>query len=306
MSDRDATSAWRRRQRRLRAQWRHEQQTVAMVLASVPALVPGGHRARRFTKPEACHQHQGGSGASAARRPTGTGPSTSGDAPCYPAGARGAGAAGAPLLAWPSLPGGDAIDASSVHFLLEMALKTPEKVERMRRAERRRLAREKEEKELEEKRGKERQKVEETIARPTAEFWRERSQASSSTQRRRKKRKKKKLPRGGRAHRRQRQWYVRAFRAVFMTTETPLLLLNTVIDVPVAQFVLVSTSSVASCIWQSLVRCSVFAFGVQDYGIFWVITSVMVSVCSTPWSDSGYMLGVSLRGLVEEFHMFYT
>ena len=95
-------------------------------------------------------------------------------------------AAGAPLLAWPSLAGGDAIDDTSVHFLLEMALKTPEEVERMRRAERRRLAREEEEKELEEKREKEGQKaeVEETIARLAAEFWREHSQASSSTQRR--------------------------------------------------------------------------------------------------------------------------
>ena len=41
-----------------------------------------------------------------------------------------------------------------------------------------------------------------------------------------------------------------------------------------------------------------FAFGVQVYGIFWVITSGLVSVCSTPWFDSGYMLGVSLRGLL--------
>ena len=38
-------------------------------------------------------------------------------------------AAGASLLAVPSL-GGDAIDDSSVHFLLEMALKTPEEAER--------------------------------------------------------------------------------------------------------------------------------------------------------------------------------
>ena len=41
------------------------------------------------------------------------------------------------------------------------------------------------------------------------------------------------------------------------TTETPLLLLNTVIR----------ASSIAPCIWQTCVRCSVFAFGVQDYGI---------------------------------------
>ena len=91
-----------------------------------------------------------------------------------------------------------------------------------------------------------------------------------------------------------------------MTTETSLLLLNTVIDVPVAQFVQVRASSIAPCIWQSLVRCSVFAFGVQDYGIFWETPSGVVSVCYTPWFDSGYMFGVSLRGLLEEFHTFYT
>ena len=123
-------------------------------------------------------------------------------------------APGAPLLAWPSLAAGDAIDDTSVYFLLEMALKTPGEVERMRRVERRRLAKEKEEKEQEEKHEKERKKaeVEETIARLTAEFWRERSQASSSSQRKRKKRKKKMLPRGGsscgRVRRRQRQWHV--------------------------------------------------------------------------------------------------
>ena len=77
-----------------------------------------------------------------------------------------------------------------------------------------------------------------------------------------------------------------------MSTETPLLLLNTVIDVPVAQVVQVRTSSVAPCIWQSLVRCSVFAFGVQEYGNFWE-----VSVCYTPWFGSGYMFGNFTRFL---------
>ena len=48
-----------------------------------------------------------------------------------------------------------------------------------------------------------------------------------------------------------------------------LLLLNTVIDVPVAQFVQFRASCIAPCIWQSLVQCSVFAFGAQDYGLFW-------------------------------------
>ena len=112
-------------------------------------------------------------------------------------------------LAVPSMAGGDAIDDTSVHFLLEMALKTPEEVEQHRRAERRKLAREKEEKKLEEKREKQKQ-AEETIARLTAGFVRE-----YSAQRKRKKRKKKKLPRGDRAHCRHRLWHVRAPRAVF-------------------------------------------------------------------------------------------
>ena len=199
--DGERTSAWRRRQRRLRSWLRHERQTVAMELAATlhhsrdvglgrtPAY---GHRRRR-----------------AARRPAGTGAPTSRDAPWYPAGARGVGASSdgrlrgcrwcsSPRLA-ASLAGVDAIDDTSVFFLLEMALKTPEEVERMRRVERRRLVKENEEKEQEEKREKERHKaeVEETIARLSAEFWRERSQASSSSQKRRKKRKKKMLPRGG-------------------------------------------------------------------------------------------------------------
>ena len=88
------------------------------------------------------------------------------------------------------------------------------------------------------------------------------------------------------------------------TTETLLLLLNTVIDVPVAQFVQVRAFSIAPCVWQSRVRCSVFACGVQDYGMFWVTSSGMFSVCYTPWFDSGYMFGVSPRGLLDEFHTF--
>ena len=60
-------------------------------------------------------------------------------------------AACAPLLVVQALRGGDAIDDTSVHFLLEMALKTPEHVERLRTAERRKLAREREEGEQEKK-----------------------------------------------------------------------------------------------------------------------------------------------------------
>ena len=83
-------------------------------------------------------------------------------------------------------------------------------------------------------------------------------------------------------------------------------LLDTVIDVPVAQVVQVSTSSVAPCIWQSLVRCSVFACGVQDGGYSWEMSPGLVSVFITPWFYSGYVFGVSLRGFLEEFHTFHT
>ena len=41
-----------------------------------------------------------------------------------------------------------------------------------------------------------------------------------------------------------------------------------------------------------------FALGVQEYGFFWKTTSGMFPVFSSPWFDSGYMLGVSPRGLL--------
>ena len=59
-------SAVRRRERRLRSFWRHEQMAVQMALASV-TLVPGGHRARRSTEPEACHQRLWDAAASSRR-----------------------------------------------------------------------------------------------------------------------------------------------------------------------------------------------------------------------------------------------
>ena len=56
-------AAWRRRQRRLRSWWRHEQQTVAAVLATVTHHSHsnvGGHRERRPAGTEDWHQHRGG------------------------------------------------------------------------------------------------------------------------------------------------------------------------------------------------------------------------------------------------------
>ena len=36
------------------------------------------------------------------------------------------------------------------------------------------------------------------------------------------------------------------------------------------------------------------------------MTPGMVSVFNTPWFDSGYKFGVSLRGLFEKFHTFHV
>ena len=48
--------------------------------------------------------------------------------------------------------------------------------------------------------------------------------------------------------------------------------------------------------------CSIL-FLPEEYrvGLFWVISSGIVSVCYTPWFDIGYMRCASLRGFVEEF-----
>ena len=58
----------------------------------------------------------------------------------------------------------------------------------------------------------------------------------------------------------------------------------------------------APCTWQSLycVRCCLWSIGLW---IFREMTPGMVSVLNPPRFDSGYKFGVSLRGLVEEFHM---
>ena len=78
------------------------------------------------------------------------------------------------------------MDDTSVDFLLEMALLSPEEVEQLRKAGRRKLVREKERNEKE---------MWEMIARLTREYLQELSQpSSSSSPRKRKRKKKKKLP----------------------------------------------------------------------------------------------------------------
>ena len=75
----------------------------------------------------------------------------------------------------------------------------------------------------------------------------------------------------------------------------------------VPQFLCQSTEawfSTSPCIWQSIVRCSVFAFEVQDYGFFGEMTSGMVSAFSAFWVDSGYLFCVSSRRLHGDFSYF--
>ena len=196
-------AAQRRRQRRLRSWWRHEQQSIAAALAAAThhsAQQNGALRSQRTAT--RAREEAGSETYYAPRGPKSLPPGVRPAPPSEVAGpqVRAAtvgyvAAAGAPLLAVPSLAGGDAIDDTSVHFLLEMALLSPEEVEQLRQAERRKLAREEKEKEEKKKKEKERQ---EFFARWTADYLNSLSQSSSSTsQRRRKKRKKKKLPKSG-------------------------------------------------------------------------------------------------------------
>ena len=90
--------------------------------------------------------------------------------------------------------------------------------------------------------------------------------------------------------------------AVQQTTETPLLLLNTVIDV------LLHSSCRSGLLLQPLIsgsqlRCWVFAFGVQVFGIFWVITSGLVPYAALPGSTVDTCRRQYVR-LSEEFRTF--
>ena len=82
------------------------------------------------------------------------------------------------------------------------------------------------------------------------------------------------------------------------TTEIPQLRVDRAVDAPLVQVVQFRTSSFAPCIWQSLycARCSPLEYRTMDFlgDLF-----RMFSVFNTPRFDSGYMFGVSLRGLLE-------
>ena len=163
-------AAQRRRERRLRSWLRHERQTVAMVLAEVC------HHSSGSFPPTLKERRMAGQVAYEALR---------GQRTARTAGLQGRlvahsrpGCGGAPSPSLPHLAGGDTLDDTSVHFLLEMALLSPEEVEQLRQAERRKLAREEKEKEEKKKKEKERQ---EFFARWTAEYLNSLSQSSSST-----------------------------------------------------------------------------------------------------------------------------
>ena len=90
------------------------------------------------TETEDCHSHQGGGGASYARRPTGTDGSSTGDAPGIlpePGPQRSdrclrRSAGDTPLLAVPSLAGGDGADDTAVAFLVRQTLLEKEEEKR--------------------------------------------------------------------------------------------------------------------------------------------------------------------------------
>ena len=157
--DRDETfsAAKRRRERRLRAAWRHEQLSVRMALAAAQH-----HSAPKCAGPETHVALRGQTTAKAAgKRPA---PLAEVSRPQEAAVTVGhVAAAGAPSLATPSLAdaAGDAVDAVTVEFLVEWALLEPEEQERIRMVERRKRERRKtheEKQNLEEKVGKKKRK----------------------------------------------------------------------------------------------------------------------------------------------------
>ena len=76
-----------------------------------------------------------------------------------------------------------------------------------------------------------------------------------------------------------------------------LLLLNTVFDVPVAQIVQVPLYLAATC---TLLGVRLWSAGLW---IFWRSLQEWFPYAALCF-DSGYVFGVSLRGLMEDFHTF--
>ena len=229
------TSAWRRRQRRLRSWLRHERQTVAMELAAAlhhsRDVGPGTHAGLRAQKAASSREEAGVETHHALRGlktlPPGMRPEQLPEAPgpqrCDRT-VRGI-SVGAPLLAVQSLRGFDGVDNTAAKFLLQQALKLKKEEEEEEKREKARK-----EKEAQEKADLELAKRDPWYAQhlfdmKVLEEYARRNKASSSSKRKRKKRRKRRTPRTsslpGRARRRQRQCHVP---------------LRPVVDVPVVRF----------------------------------------------------------------------
>ena len=204
----------RRRQRRLRAQWRHEQQTVAMVLATVGhhSFGPTANDALRSQKPVTSTregvEHESYGGLRAQKPPL---PEKRPGLPPEPepqvrAATVGYVAAAGPLLVVASLAGGDEVDATTVSYLLKDALVKKKEEEERKVQERKEMV-------MRDIHRKIHANVEVSEAEWAAwRAWHGIGSSSSAGRRKRKKKRKKKLPKSssscGRARRRQRQWHV--------------------------------------------------------------------------------------------------
>ena len=203
MAEREgASSARRRRDRQLRPWYRHVRTTVAMELATALHHSAQGLKKRVVEEPreeELSVKHNATSGQIATPL-WGVRPAHPLDVSAQPPlVAATCVTAGVPLLGVPSLADApaEAIDGRTLRYLLKVNLVRKKNEE---------------EEEEEEKKKKKRQEESAKLRRRAQALF---HHAASLPKRKRKKKRKRKLPRGGRAHRRQRQWHVRAPRAVF-------------------------------------------------------------------------------------------
>ena len=305
-AERASGAAKRRRERRLRSWWRHERMTVTAELAvalhhsrGVGPAVP--HEALRGQTPASSMGRRPG----VLKEPVPPVVVEHAACPC----------SGAPLLVVPSLAAAesDGVDGTTLKYLLKLALKEQEKEhEKHMLALNRRV----------------RDDLPLTPAEHAAlKEWACRPLSSAGKRRKRKERRKRKLPRKSsrprlvvrhlgrygpeghlcfdtettsvaRAVRTWKlglstsHWYLAPSCSVSVTPEEHRKFWSFLGDAYAELFLrpLVSGSHLCGVLYDPLyltVTCSVFGF-------FWKMTSG-ISVCSTPWFDSRYMLGVSLQ-----------
>ena len=326
-AERASGAAKRRRERRLRSWWRHERMTVTAELAvalhhsrGVGPAVP--HEALWGQTPASSMGRRPG----VLKEPVPPVVVEHAACPC----------SGAPLLVVPSLAAAesDGVDGTTLKYLLKLALKEQEKEE-----ERLKQKEEEHEKRMLALNRRVRDDLPLTPAEHAAwKEWACRP-LSSAGKRKRKKRRKRKLPRNSshprlaarhlgrygpeghlcfdtettsvaRAGRTWKiglstsHWYLAPSCSVSVTPEEHRKIRSFLGDAYAELFLrpLVSGSHLCGVLYDPLyvtVTCSEFALGVRVFGFFWKMTSG-ISVCSTPWFDSRYMLAVSLQRLGPE------